>query len=136
MCQHDLCNEIRQLTNYTPARKYGIGILIVVPYFVKCNAIYKSKGNYLVVGKERRGKYKNQYNVVGGGLDAKDNGCFYNCAIREMEEEIGISFRSMASFDTKAIDKGKYRIFLQGRTPQIVLSWPGLKRSMIQKTIQ
>lgn len=92
MCEHKTCQEISKLR----AGKRGDGG-IGVAYIIN----YQEKGDYaILLGKERNGKYTNQYNLCAGKMNSSDNKCYINTAKRETKEEFKMCIDDCETFDS------------------------------------
>ena len=87
-CTHRTC------VNYLNCK--GVGAVFILPE-------YKKNGNKLnnvtLLGREVSGQYANKYNLCGGKMDPKDNGCFISAIRREIKEELKINLNNPDEFD-------------------------------------
>lgn len=106
MCGHGTCNEIHQeLVNLKFTGTPGVfGLIGTLP----CG---------IILGRERFGKYQNQLNLPGGGMDREDEGCYLKTLMRELMEEIkycgdwktlDLIFKSDGVFDYRIHQSGNY----------------------------
>lgn len=126
MCNHYNCNHV--LKNCSR----GVGVLYLVDY----RKVVGGKpvvGQFAVVGKERGGKYRGEYNVVGGSMKT---GCWIDEAVREMREEVKHDIAPV--FDAQFRHPGTKRVrwIIVGRTPVLVGKAPrGFSRAALNKEI-
>lgn len=91
-CNHDVCidafNSRKKITKKRTMGGVGIIILNII------------ENNYaILLGKEKFGKYKNEYNVCTGHVENYDNECYINAAKRELYEEFKINAKNRFTFD-------------------------------------
>jgi len=102
-CKCDICIKLKNL-NIS-----GVGTVLLQPNYY---------GNIptIILGKERAGQYKGEYNLFAGKMEKEDNGCYIKAAWREFTQESGIEL-SFNNYSKTIINKfGKYRYFLHGKT--------------------
>jgi len=92
----------------------------------------------VLLGKERKGQYKGQYNLCAGKRDRRDGKCFLQTAARELCEEFKLAiFLENGTFETifKGND-GKIRYFMHQNTPIFVGSCGKLPLNELNPIIQ
>lgn len=131
MCRHNFCKYIiqqRQQQGFRP--DCGVGVLPIVNY--------NGQGRIAVMlGKERGGDYRNQFNLCGGGMEPEDAGCILNAALRELREEFKIEV-NWSNFDQffKYPFGGQFRYIIHRGTVILVGDFQGLSRVPINQNIQ
>ena len=86
--QHEVCRL------YPQAR--GVGVMVVTRNVD--GVMTDDHGLCMLLGYERAGQYKDQFNLCAGGLDSKDKKCIVQGAMRELREEFKISLNSEEDF--------------------------------------
>lgn len=125
-CTHNTCNNIYQQLGKRPGSNVGIGIMIL-------NNYNNSKWVCLL-GMERAGNYANQFNMIGGSINASDNYCFLAGLKREIYEEAKISL-SWQELDLHFKKNGLFNFFIHHGTPIFIGIFQGLSRSSLNPII-
>jgi len=108
----------------------GIGVAIVVYLHWFLNLLQP----VILFGKEKHGKYQNEYNLPSGGMDKKDKGCFLRAALRELYEETGV-WIDRNTFDSHFKHTGVVRFIVHHGTPVFICKFNGLKRGALNRTL-
>lgn len=111
-------------------------------FALPCNNYY-GKEMVVLVGKERSGAYRNQFNLIGGKGEKTDTCvhcgklCWIACLWREVSEEGKIKLNK-ASFEKYFRSKvtGLIRVHVHKRTPIFIGVFPGLSRGPLNRQIQ
>jgi hypothetical protein len=121
-CKCDIC------TKFKNQNISGVGtILLQLDYFGNIPTI--------ILGKERAGQYKGEYNIFAGKMEKEDNGCYIKAAWREFTQESGIEL-SFNNFSRTIINRyGLYRYIIHGKTVIFVSKMSGLSRNTINNYI-
>jgi 8-oxo-dGTP pyrophosphatase MutT (NUDIX family) len=78
-----------------------------------------------LLGLERAGRYRNQYNLCAGELEWHDYDCYRWAAMRELSEEMKMDATHGATFDSMFRDgRGHARVFIHKHTPVYVARYP------------
>lgn len=109
-------------------KKVGIATLVYLHWY--SNATQP----VVLLGKERYGKYQNEYNLASGSMERSDNGCFILAALRELYEETGIKI-DWKTFDSHFKHTGKVRFIIHHGTPVLICKFNGLKRTKLNQTL-
>ncbi len=131
MCKHRTCSEIRTArSNLGKTGDGGVGVVLLNNYY--------SRGNYAIfLGKERGGKYKNEYNLCAGGVEQIDNSCYIEAAKRELREEFKIDIQDYKDFDKIFKNtSGRVRYIMHHSTPIFIGVISSIKRGDLNKKIQ
>lgn len=129
-CGQEVCGEIQN--KYGMVK--GVGVLIFNEYYdVKTRRVTP----VVMFGKERRGTYQGEFNVCGGKMDTKDNGCVVGAILREMEEEFKLKL-DINDFNRKFKNgNGRVRYFMTGLSVIFIGKFQRLSRGELnQKIIQ
>jgi hypothetical protein len=121
-CKCDICKKFKSL-NIS-----GIGtVLLQLDYFGNIPTI--------ILGKERAGQYKGEYNLFAGKMEPEDNGCYIKAAWREFSQESGIEL-SYSNFRKTITNRySLYRYIIHGKTVIFVSKMNGLRRDIINNYI-
>lgn len=129
MCRHRTCQWIRdqgiKLNNKIPV---GVAIIVFLLYYNKDPAV--------LLGLERGGKYKDQYNLAAGKLEHHDNGCYMAAMMRELAEEFKIYIIFQDFDDHFRGSSGRIRVIMHKNTPVFIGVFQGLTRSKLNRKIQ
>lgn len=87
MCDHIICDEMYR----NGAHGKGVGTCLLFNYKDKNTGLKMYPA--IILGKQSRGKYQNQFNFAAGKLNADDRRCLIKAALRELFEEFGIDLR-------------------------------------------
>jgi len=121
-CNCDICKKFKHL---------GIGgvgtALLQLDYFGNIPTI--------ILGKERAGQYKGEYNLFAGKMEIEDNGCYTRGAWREFLQESGIELPYSKYLRTITNRVGLYRYIIHGKTVIFVAKISGLRRDSINNNI-
>lgn len=121
-CNCDICKKFKKL------HISGVGtVLLQLDYYNNIPTI--------ILGKERAGQYKGQYNIFAGKMEKEDNDCYIKAAWREFTQESGIEL-SFNNFSRTIINRfGLYRYVLHGKTVIFVSKISGISRDTINNYI-
>lgn len=131
MCKHKTCSEIKTARmNLGKTGKGGVGLVLLNNYY--------GKGKYVILlGKEKRGSYKNEYNLCAGGVESFDNSCYIEAAKRELREEFKIDIQDYKEFDKIFRNSSnKIRYVIHNSTPIFIGLISGIKRDDLNKKIK
>ena len=151
-CSCSTCDYIRKHGSRVPN---GVAGAIIVPYeyIYSDNLLYRGRLDEYVIllGKEQAldSRYFEEFNLPGGKLERKDNGCYIDGFKRELFEEFKIDVRNGNSFDRHfrenpfrenpfggTSNKGKIRVIFFNETPVFVGIFPGLSRGPLNDLIR
>ena len=127
MCNHRLCNS-------NPGIK-GVGVVFLTRY--RKNGINVPYAT--ILGQERSGIYKGEFNLPGGKVEPEDNRCLYKAIIREVRQEIKIDLKPDWTFFNKIFKKydNTTRHFILRNTMIFVGILPrGISRRTLNAKIQ
>lgn len=116
MCNHAICAKLRALKN----TRDGVGIALLNLYYKQ----YKT----ILLGHEKKGRYKGQYNMIGGSLEPVDRNCWVNGVIREGYQE--------AKIKLKEKDVMNAPVIIHSRTPIFCIYITSIKREDLNKKIK
>jgi hypothetical protein len=121
-CKCDICKKFKNLNIGGVATA-----LLQLDYFGDIPTI--------ILGKERAGQYKGQYNIFAGKMEKEDNGCYVKAALREFTQESGIEL-SFNNFSRTITNRyGLYRYILHGKTVIFVSKISGISRDTLNNYI-
>jgi hypothetical protein len=121
-CKCDICKKLKNLNIG------GVGtVLLQLNYYGNIPTI--------ILGKERAGQYKGEYNLFAGKMEKEDNGCYIKAAWREFTQESGIELSLNKFSKTLTNRHGLYRYFLHGKTVIFISKISGISRDTINNYI-
>lgn len=100
----------------------------------------------ILLGKEKGGNYKGQYNLCAGGIEKKDKGCPFRALAREMYEEFKLPVMKNSNNKLK-IDWGSFEKFLKWNngnfvyvihngTPVFIANFTGVSTTKLNKIVK
>ena len=109
MCQHRFCNQ------YINHNISGVGSILLLKTYNGTNGLRVP--NAMLFAKERYGRFSELFNVIGGKLENKHNGCLLGAMIAELNEEVKmdrmLSYKDgWNMFDALFKDNGHIRHYL------------------------
>lgn len=127
MCNCHICHLL--ISNGAKSH-VGAGVAVVTNYNHR-NGSMPTKA--ILLGLERYGTYRNQYNICCG---KKDNpcDCFVETAMRELKEEFKMD-SDRNNFINRCTLRGQLRFIVQGPTPIFIYQVTGLSRSTVNEII-
>ena len=134
-CTHITCNCIYQarLNDVNIGRsRHGYGGVACAILHQYDNQIWT-----ILLGYERGGQYKGQYNLFSGSVDQNDNGCYLVAIVREIFEESTLNIPLGKTFDD--IFKGsfgKIRFIMHNGTPVFIGVIHDISRKNINHELQ
>ena len=134
MCNHNTCATLHA----THCAK-SIGAAIMLNYYDNEYVCF--------LGREVGGEFAGQYNVIGGKMELRDQGCFLQCLAREVREECKFpTLNDDGSVNWQVLDamfKGTdntfHYFFQQGnvnKTPIFIGVVQGISRAVLRAKIQ
>lgn len=127
MCNHKVCKDF-----ISKGYRKAVGVFIFNNYTNQSTGVQTPS---VLLGRERDGSYKGQYNLCAGGLETEDNSCWIRTAIRELNEEFKIKL-DMSEFAThfKTRNDDFNHVISRG-TPIFIGHFPGLSRVPLNNKI-
>ena len=121
-CNCDICKKFKHLG------VVGVGTVLL-------QLDYSDNIPTIILGKERAGQYKGEYNLFAGKMELEDNSCYTRGAWREFSQESGIelSYSKYLTIITNRV--GLYRYIIHGKTVIFVAKMSGLRRDIINNNI-
>ena len=132
-CGHRTCGYI--LSKIGHKKKCGVGAVIYNNYYDrKTGSLTPS----FLLGKERGGSYKGMYNLLAGGLEHSDCGCFIKGIIREINQEGKLGIKFGKDFDRKFRSQktGRIRVLIHNGTPIFIGYLNGISRRPLNQKIK
>ena len=122
MCEHLTCKKIKSFrTKNNATNRSGAGVILL-------NNYYGHDKYVVLLGKERGGKYKGEYNICAGGMEKCDNFCYIQTAISSSNfNDFGKIFRDSS---------GKIRYIMHRNNPVFIGTINGVKRKDINDRIE